>query len=80
MNISVSGRHMHLSAATKDYTLDKVDKFDRFFDRITEVKAILSKENNRYGCELIIALPAHKNIVINKEAENQIIYEWTVVK
>jgi putative sigma-54 modulation protein len=70
MNISVSGRHMDLSEATKDYTFEKVDKFDKFFDRITEVKAVLSKESNRYGCELIIALPSHKNIVINKEAEN----------
>lgn len=69
MNISVSRRNMELSKATKEYMLEKIEKLDRFFDRITDVKAILAKENDRYACEIIISVPSHQNIVIERKSE-----------
>jgi putative sigma-54 modulation protein len=70
MDTSMSGRHMALTAPIKKYTREKMDKLVKFYKRITKIKTILFKESTGFKCEIILTLPGHKNIVINKEAEN----------
>ena len=69
MDISVTGRNFQLTDSTKDYTYDKVANLSRFHDRITDVKAVLSKGNGGFACEVIIAIPSKQNIVVAKESD-----------
>jgi ribosomal subunit interface protein len=69
MNVSFTARHTSISEDTKQYTLDKVEHLTRFFDRITDVKAVVSEEKGGYCCEFVISVPNHSKIVVKKSAD-----------
>lgn len=70
MDISLSGKNIELTGQIKEYTQKKADKMQKYYNRITAVEAILSKEKNGFICEVIVSVPGHKNIVVKKEGEN----------
>ena len=45
MQINVSARHGHLSAATQEKITDKVDKLRRFWDRLTAIEVTVNLEH-----------------------------------
>ncbi len=63
MQISVSGRHMHVSQDIQDYAHSKVDKLTQFFNKIQAVDVIVSKEGASYALEIIVKLDHHENLV-----------------
>ena len=67
MRIKVSGRHMDVSDALKDYINEKAGKLDRFYDRIQSVEVIFDQEGPKLNCELIATADHHQTFVA-KEA------------
>lgn len=63
MQISVSGRHLHLSQNTQDYVHSKASKLSQFFDKIQKVDVIVSKEGVDYAVEVIVKPDGHESIV-----------------
>ena len=63
MQISVSGRHFHLSQDTRDYAHSKASKLSQFFDKIQQVDVIVSKEGSNYAVEVIVKPDGHDSIV-----------------
>jgi putative sigma-54 modulation protein len=45
VQVSISARHGHLSAATQEKITDKVDKLRRFFDRLTAIQITVDLQN-----------------------------------
>ncbi len=54
MQISISGRHMHVSDVVQDYARSKASKLSQFFDKIQTVDVIVSKEGSSYAVEIIV--------------------------
>jgi len=69
MNVSFSSRHVDISDDSKEYTMQKVEKLGRIYDRITDVKAIISKENKAFLAEFVINVPNYHTIVVKKDSE-----------
>ncbi|MGR3309493.1 MAG: ribosome hibernation-promoting factor, HPF/YfiA family [Candidatus Brocadiales bacterium] len=55
MNITISGRHLSVTEAMKDYAHKKAAKLERFFDRITKIQVTLDVEGERQTAEMIVS-------------------------
>ena len=63
MQISVSGRHMHVPQDLQDHARAKTSKLTQFFDRIQAVDVIVSKEAASYAVEIIVKPERHESLV-----------------
>ena len=59
MQISISGRHLHLSDDVQDYARSKVFKLAHFFNKIQTVDIVIAKEGLNYAVEIIVN-PDHR--------------------
>ena len=66
MNLSVTGHHVEVTDALKDYVGTKMEKLQRHFDRVTDIHVILSVEKLRQQAEATIDLAGPK---VHAEAE-----------
>lgn len=54
MNIIVTGRHLEVTPALKDYAEKKIMRFDRYLSNITEAVVTLSVEKYRHKVEVLL--------------------------
>ncbi len=51
MRISVTGHHIEVTPALRDYVESKLQRLERHFDNMTNVHVVLSTEKNRQKAE-----------------------------
>jgi putative sigma-54 modulation protein len=71
--ISVTARHMELTAAIRDYAEKKVGNIHFGYPRIIEAKVILDSQTHGHIAEIVIV--AADNIVIEADTETADLYE-----
>jgi putative sigma-54 modulation protein len=71
MNLSVTGHHIEITDALRDYVEDKMAKLQRHFEAISDIHVILNVEKLRQRAEATIDLTGTK---IHAEAENADMY------
>jgi putative sigma-54 modulation protein len=54
MQITVTGRHMGVSDALKEYCVQKADKLPRLFDRISAIEVVLDGKDGQHSAEMIV--------------------------
>ncbi|MEE9211566.1 MAG: ribosome-associated translation inhibitor RaiA [Phycisphaeraceae bacterium] len=56
MQITVSGKHIEMTPAIKQYAMEKVAKLPRYYDRIQEIDVVAGKIDNArtYEVEVIV--------------------------
>lgn len=54
MNIIVTGRHLEITPALKNYAEEKIKKFDRYLSNISEAIVTLSIEKYRHKVEVLL--------------------------
>lgn len=54
MQLNISGHHVELTDALKDYVSAKLSKLERHFDQISNVQVTLSVEKTRQTAEAVI--------------------------
>ena len=55
MEIIVSGRHLDITDAIREYASEKMSKLPRYFDRIQSIEVIAAKaERNEMAVEVIV--------------------------
>ncbi len=54
MNITVSGRHLEVTPALKQYVVDKTKRLDKYCPNIIDVSAILAVEKYRHIAEITV--------------------------
>lgn len=52
MNVTITGRHMETTEAIKDYIQNALEKVKEHFDKVIDVKVILSVEKRRHIAEI----------------------------
>ncbi len=57
MNIQITGRHVEVTSAIKNYVDDKIGKVGVYFDNITSTKVILTVEKDHQVAEAIVVVP-----------------------
>jgi putative sigma-54 modulation protein len=56
MQINISGHHLDITDALRDYVNEKFSKLERHFDNITSIQVILSPEPKTHKAESTIRL------------------------
>ena len=54
MNIIVNGRHLEVTPALKNYSVEKMGKFEKYLPNITETVVTLSVEKYRHKAEVLM--------------------------
>jgi len=54
MEIVVTGRHMDITQAIREFATEKVSKLPRFFDRIQSIEVIAQKTDKHHELEIIV--------------------------
>jgi putative sigma-54 modulation protein len=47
MNLTISGHHLDVTSALRDYVTTKLDRVTRHFDQVVDINVLLSVENLR---------------------------------
>lgn len=68
MNITVSGRHMEVTPALKNYAELKAAKLGKYYDLIHDIEVIFDAHKDKTAVEMI-ATAEHKNTFVAKHHE-----------
>lgn len=60
MQLHVTGRHVEVTPALKDYVYTKLEKLERHFDNVTDVHCILTVEKLRHKAEATVMVSGAK--------------------
>lgn len=60
MNLSISGHHVDVTPALRDYLTQKLDRVTRHFDRVIDVKAFLSVDKLVQKAEITLHVPGRE--------------------
>jgi len=71
MNLSISGHHLDVTPALRDYVSQKLDRVTRHFDRMIDVKVFLSVDNLVQKAEIRIHVQGQE---LYAEASDQDLY------
>ncbi|MFP4145167.1 MAG: ribosome hibernation-promoting factor, HPF/YfiA family [Phycisphaeraceae bacterium] len=64
METTVTGRHVEITDAIRDYMTEKANRLPRYFDRVQQIEVIADKPDNRnYMVELIVHVEHHDAFV-----------------
>jgi len=69
MNVQVSGHHVEVTQAIRDYVLSKLERVQRHFDQVIEINVILSVQKLRHKAEISVHLPG-KDIHVESDDED----------
>ncbi|NME35626.1 MULTISPECIES: ribosome hibernation-promoting factor, HPF/YfiA family [Fusobacterium] len=71
MKISINGRHLVVTDPINDYAVKRVEKLDKFFDRISEVVVTLSAVKLKKGPSHTAEMRAHINGTVLKAVSTE---------
>ncbi|KPC54043.1 ribosome hibernation-promoting factor, HPF/YfiA family [Amantichitinum ursilacus] len=54
MNLNISGHHLEVTPAIRDYITSKLDRITRHFDQVVDVSAILSVEKLQQKADVTV--------------------------
>lgn len=70
MQVTVSGRHMGVSEALKQYCREKAQRLARFYDRIQSIEVILDGHDGSHTAEMIVHSDGTPPFVASEEQED----------
>ncbi|MGP1614433.1 MAG: ribosome hibernation-promoting factor, HPF/YfiA family [Pollutimonas bauzanensis] len=56
MNLSITGRHLEVTPAIREYVMNKLARVSRHFDNVIDTQAILSIERLKHTAEITMRL------------------------
>ena len=56
MNLTISGHHLEVTPAIREYVMNKLERVRRHFDRVIDVSVVLSVEKLRQKAEINLHL------------------------
>lgn len=69
MNLQISGHHLEVTPAIRDYVTGKLERVTRHFDNVIDVNVILSVEKLKQKAEVTVHLPG-KDIFVEADEED----------
>ena len=69
MNVQVSGHHVEVTPAIRDYVLSKLERIQRHFDQVIDINVVLSVQKLRQKAEISVHMPG-KDIHVESDDED----------
>lgn len=69
MNLSLSGRHLDITPAIREYVTSKLERISRHFDHVVDVNVVLSVEKLRQKAEVNVHVRGHDIFVACDDAD-----------
>ncbi len=69
MNLNITGRHVEVTPAIRDYVTSKLDRVIRHFDNVTSVSVILSVEKLKQKAEVTLHVRGKDIFVESDDAD-----------
>lgn len=69
MNLQISGHHLEVTPAIRDYVTGKLERVTRHFDNVIDVNVILSVEKLKQKAEVTVHLPG-KDVFVEEVDED----------
>ncbi len=69
MNLNLTGNHVEITSAMRDYVTSKINKITRHFDHVIDVSVILSVEKHKQKAEANVHIKG-KDIFVEADGEN----------
>jgi len=69
MHIDLTGHHMDVTTALRDYVNEKMQRLERHFDHVTKTHVVLSVEKLRHKAEATIDLNGSKVFADSTQAD-----------
>ncbi|MCC6572721.1 MAG: ribosome-associated translation inhibitor RaiA [Planctomycetes bacterium] len=63
MKITITAKHVKVTPAMKEYAEDKLERLERYFDRIQNIHVFLDKEGDQNVCEIELTTAKHHHII-----------------
>lgn len=65
MNISIIGRHLEVTDATRHFAEEKLKRLERFCHSIQSIEVLLKNEDRKSHCEIIVHVKNKSRIVVD---------------
>jgi len=69
MNLNITGHHLEVTPAIRDYVADKLDRVIRHFDNVTSVNVILTVEKLQQKAEVTVHVRGKDIFVESTDAD-----------
>ncbi len=69
MNLTLTGNHVEITSAMRDYVTSKINKITRHFDHVIDVSVILSVEKHKQKAEANVHVKG-KDIFVEADGDN----------
>jgi putative sigma-54 modulation protein len=69
MNVQVSGHHVEVTQAIREYVMSKLERIQRHFDQVIDINVILSVQKLRQKAEISVHMPG-KDIHVESDDED----------
>ena len=66
MNLTITGHHLEITAAIRDYVISKIDRVKRHFDNVIDINVIMTVEKLKHSVEANVHLSG-KDIFVQAE-------------
>lgn len=70
MQLSITGRHLDVTDALKEYVTSKITRLERHYDHITNVQVVLAVNKVVQTAEAIVRAGHHHEIFADAEADD----------
>jgi len=70
VQVNVSGRHMGIGEALKEYCVEKAGKLTRYYDRIQSIDVVLDGKNGVHTAEIIVHIDSTDPFVASETHED----------
>ena len=72
MDINVTGRHLEITPAIRDYAQQKAGKLPRYYDRIQGIEVVTDRgdHHNKYEVEIIVQVDRTDPFVVKTTGED----------
>ena len=74
MNLTISGHHLEVTPALRDYVTSKLERITRRFDQIVEARVLLSIENQKERKQHVECTLGVKGSDLHAESSHQDMY------
>ncbi len=69
MNVQVSGHHVEVTSAIREYVMSKLERIQRHFDQVIDINVVLSVQKLRQMAEISVHMPG-KDIHVESDDED----------
>lgn len=71
MEFKISGRHLEITPAIREYAEQKTARLPRFFDRIQSISVIIDKHDpQHFEVEIVVDIEHAKDIITKRTSED----------